>query len=337
MPIIRRKLDANTVYPTNIRYNPDTETVQSLIGDEWVDNPAADPRTQTSFPPRLTSDPACDAGRSVADAIKGQIQATITAVGNASTAASIAGLILGLFTFGVFEIFIGIALTIANGMIDAGSTALTAALPDSVFDTLACILDCHMDSSGRLNTGELGAVESDVDDQIGGLGATILNAMLSLAGEGGINNLASLGTSTGDCSDCGCEPAWCYEFDFTLSDGGWSALYGTWVASSGWQGTTAGSGVSIIVDKAVSSTEFTHVEMDVVASGTCNISVTISGAQANNEVGVATGTYSWDGSITGTALELNPSSGAAQGANVTMSRILFRGTGTNPFGSDNCT
>ena len=202
MPIVRRQLKPSDVYPEDIRYNSDTDTVQSLINDEWVDNPAADPRTQTTFPPRLTSDPPCDAAQSVVDAIKAQIDAILTAIDNAQTAFTIAGLILGLFTFGVFEIFIAIALAIAGAMLDAGTSALSAALTDPVYHTLVCILRCHMNSSGRIIPGELGAVEADVSDQIGGLAATILNSMLSLAGEGGINNLASLGTSTGDCSDC---------------------------------------------------------------------------------------------------------------------------------------
>jgi len=204
MPIIRRKLDANTVYPTNLRYNSDTDTVQSLVNGDWVDNPQADPRTQTTFPPRLTSDPACDAAESVKDALKGQIDSILTAIDNASTLFTIAGIILSIFTFGTFAIFIDIALGIGGAMVSAGSGAITAALTDPVYETFKCILRCHMNSSGRLNPGELPIVETEVNDQIGGLGATILNAMLSLAGEGGINNLASLGTSTGDCSDCGC-------------------------------------------------------------------------------------------------------------------------------------
>lgn len=204
MPVIRKKLFAGEVYPTNIRYNPGTDTVQSEINDEWVDNPAADPRTQTTYPPRLTADPACDAAKSVVVALKNQIDQTITAVGDAQTAATIAGLILGLFSFGVFAIFISIALFIADTMLSAGTAALEAALTPGVYETLKCILNCHMTAQGRVKPGELPAIEGEVTDQIGGLAATILNAMLSLAGEGGINNLASLGTSTGDCSECGC-------------------------------------------------------------------------------------------------------------------------------------
>jgi hypothetical protein len=224
MPIIRRKLQASDVYPDDIRYNSDTGTVQSLVNGTWTDNPAADPRTQTTFPPRSSSDPKCDAAQSVTDAFKGQIDGVLAAIGGSQTAFTIAGIILSLFTFGVFGIFISLALFLAHTMLDAGTTAINAALTTTAYHTFMCILDCHMDSSGRLNTGELGAVESDVSAQIGGLGATILNQMLNLAGEGGVNNLASLGTSTGDCFDCDCTPP--------CDISGWTLYSGTSIAKN---------------------------------------------------------------------------------------------------------
>jgi len=259
MPIIRKQLKAADVYPDDIRYDPDTDQVQSLVNGDWVDNPDADPRNQTTFPARITSDPACDAARSVADALKAQIDQTIEAVNNAKTAFTIAGLILGLFTFGVFDIFVAIALGIANAMIDAGGTALAAALSPTTYDTLTDILFCAFDSSGRLKSGGLAQAQSDVSDQIGGLGATILNAMLSLAGTGGVNNLAALGTSTGDCSgaECGCGDE---EIAFSLvvffgteierngcnvkvagaNDGGHDAVTVTWDGTHAWQLTREG-------------------------------------------------------------------------------------------------
>ena len=206
MPIVRRKLDVNTVYPANLRYDEDTDTVQSNVNGDWVDNPEADPRTQTALPARLTADPACDAAQSVVDALHGQIDGIIEAIDNASTLFTIAGIILSIFTFGTFAIFISLALGIGDQMVGFGSAAITAALTEPVYDTLKCILFCHFESNGRLEAGGLAAAQADVTDQIGGIGATILNAMLALAGEGGINNLAALGTSTGDCAlcECGC-------------------------------------------------------------------------------------------------------------------------------------
>lgn len=223
MPIIRRKLDPNTVYPETLRYNDSTDAVESFVNGEWVENPEADPRTQTTYPPRITSDSACDAAQSVADALKANVDSTILAIDNAATGFTIAGTILGLFTFGVFGVFIGLALTLADTMIGIGGSALTAALTEGVYDQLKCIINCQMDDNGRLKSGGFAAIQGDVNSQIGGVAAVVLNAMLSLAGEGGVNNLASIGSSTGDCSECDCEQA-------CIGEG--AVLFGTLVAQT---------------------------------------------------------------------------------------------------------
>jgi hypothetical protein len=202
MPIIRKKLAPADVYPDDIRYDEGTDTVQSLINGDWVDNPDADPRTQTTFPPRITSDPACDAAQSVVDAIHGQIDNVLEAIDGAATLFTIAGIILSIFTFGAYALFVSLALGIGDQMLGFGTAAIEAALTEAAYDTLKCILQCTFTAGGRLKDGGLEQAMSDVTDQIGGIGATIINAMLALAGEGGVNNLASLGTSTGDCSEC---------------------------------------------------------------------------------------------------------------------------------------
>lgn len=254
MPIVRRKLDANTVYPTDLRYDSDTDTVQSNVNGSWVDNPAADPRKQTTLPARITSDPACDAAESVKDALHSQIDQILQAIDNASTLFTIAGIILSIFTFGAYALFISLALGIGDQMVGFGSTAIQAALTEPVYDTFKCILFCQFDSSGRLKAGGFSQAMSDINDQIGGIGATILNAMMSLAGEGGINNLAALGTSTGDCSacDCGCgdetigfslviffgteiEVTGCNIKAAGANDGGHDAVTVTWDGTHPWQ------------------------------------------------------------------------------------------------------
>lgn len=206
MPIIRRKLDPNEVYPETMRYDADTNTVQSMVNGSWMDNPAADPRTQTTLPPRITSNPGCDAAQSVADAFKNTVDHVLTLISESKTLFTLGGAILALFEFGPFGVLIVLALALASVMLDAGTAAIEAALTSTAWDLFKCALYCHMNSLGRVNPGEIPDIQSKISDQIGGLGATILNAMLFLAGEGGVNNLASLGTSTGDCSDCDCSP-----------------------------------------------------------------------------------------------------------------------------------
>jgi hypothetical protein len=336
MPIVRKRLVASEVYPDDIRYNPSGDQVEVLIDGVWTPAPESDPRKQTTLPPRITADPACDGARSIADALQNQISSIATAIDNAQTVAQIAALILGLFSFGVFAIFINIALAIAGYMLDAGTAAIEAALPPSAYDTLTCILSCHMNAQGRINPGELSQIQSEVGDQIGGLGSGILNDMMNLAGEGGLNNLAAAGTSTGDCDACGCVNEWCFEFLFTASNGGWTATFGTWTAGQGWVATTAGTGKSIILNKTFTSTVVKHIEINVLCANTCNISIVDGPTTLMSLSNQTTGMYENDGTWTVGHLTLNPSSGAAQGANVTMTRLLLSGTGDNPFGLDNC-
>lgn len=202
MPVIRKKLSPDEVYPSTIRYNPDTDQVESLIDGVWTPNPAVDPRINTLFPPRITSDSKCDAAASVSAAFQTQIGEILTAIDNAATVFQIAGLVLGLLSFGVFAIFINIALAIGDAMLDAGSSALTAALTPAVWDQFECILYCNMDGNGRLVLGGFAQVQADVAAQIGGLAGTTINSFVALSGEAGINNLASIGTSTGSCTGC---------------------------------------------------------------------------------------------------------------------------------------
>ena len=307
MPIIRRRLDPNTVYPTNIRYNPDTDTVQSNINGTWTDNPDADPRTQTTFPARITSDPACDAAKSVSDAIKGQIDKTIEAVNNAKTAFTIAGLILGLFTFGVFDIFVAIALGIANAMIDAGGTALAAALSPATYDTLTDILFCAFGTDGRLKEGGLDQAMADVSDQIGGLGATILNSMLALAGVGGVNNLAALGTSTGDCSDasCGCGDE---EIGFSLV-----VFHGDEVERTGCN------------LKVAATADGSNKAVTITWDGTHPWKLTREGLVSGSTGGSTWQWYTWDGS------EHGPFTSGTAPIDVQVTTIELSGTPGNDF------
>ena len=352
MPIIRRKLDPDTVYPSTLRYDADTDTVQSLVNGDWVDNPEADPRHQTTFPPRITSDPACDAAQSVTDALKGQIAGVVEAIDNASTLFTIAGVILSIFTFGTFGVFISLALAAADSMVGYGSTAINAALTDPVWDQFKCILDCIMDGSGRITASDLTEIEAQVTSDIGGIGAIIINQMLSLAGEGGVNNLAAIGTSTGDCDDCGCVEEWCYDFDFTISD--WSSFVtvslGTWVGGTGWVGVPYGTGGGIngmVFDFDVSQVRgMSMVHTASAYGGYQKLAVwqntpaagvnhsLASDPEVMNGINIYSQYDSFD--ITNMMNKVTMYVDGASSSNATIHHVTFWGTGTNPFGDSNC-
>lgn len=349
MPIIRKQLKPSDVYPDDIRYDEDTDTVQRFINGDWVDSPESDPRTQTTLPPRLTADPACDAAESVKDAIKSQVDGVLEAIDNASTLFTIAGIILSIFTFGVYAIFVGLALSIGDSMVGYGSSAIEAALTESAYEIFRCILFCHMDTSGRLDEGSLPTVMADVTSQIGGIGAVILNSMLALAGEGGVNNLASIGTSTGDCSECGC--LWCYTFDFTLSEQGWNvrnvAPYGDigrYTAGVGFQQLSDYSTVDNltfeIIPPAMGNLTEAHVTYDPSLSGANPHTVLYL-----NSYGTAFSTAGGGTQIDFTgfsedfdfiAFDVDPNTGSIQQWTGALVTVTLRGNGDNPFGADNC-
>jgi hypothetical protein len=366
--IIRRRLKTSDVAPDDIRYNPDTGDVERLIDGVWTPAPESDPRLVTTLPPRVTSDTRCDAAASIADALENQIAEIITAIENGKTAFTIAGLILGLFTFGVFAIFITIALFIANLMLDSGSVALEAALTPAVFDTLKCIIYCHMNGDGRIIAGTLPLIQDDVDTYIGGLGATVINAMLSLAGEGGLNNLAAKGTSTGDCSSCGCDDTWCYLFDFeNVDNGGWARVTGegdnNGTYSAGWNTSDAVNTALdpdvaqrlVNIGRTFSAARLTKFEVRYdLTKGTFDVPTAVGFRMRINGspvVGIAfnvltnttIGVFSWDGDISGvTNLQAfirtsrDQSSPYAYSGSAKIKSILIEGLGNNPIGANNC-
>jgi len=371
MPLIRKQLKPSDVYPDDIRYNPSGDQVEVLIDGVWTPAPQSDPRRQTTLPPRITADTKCDAAQSIADAMENQIAQIITAIDNSLTLFQIAGLILGLFSFGVFTIFINIALTIADYMFGLGSAAILAALPPSAYDTFACILYCYMDDNGRIAAGDLPNIYQDCADQIGATGGQILIEMMSLAGEGGLNNIAAAGTSTGDCDECGCADTWCKYWDFSADSGGWDAIalgggiFGNLVPDE-WQGTDAVDTISspdishrgVVLRRIFATRTVTHINIvyDLTkgnidqVTGSCFrltsgeiFTGTVLRNLAFNIVADGTNlTQDWTGSISMEEIQFWLFSSRDQtapytyGGVVHIKAVTMEGEGENPFGPDDC-
>jgi len=351
MPIIRRRLSPDTVYPSDLRYDAETDTVQRNVNGDWLDSPESDPRHQTTFPPRITAATECDAAQSVTDALKNQVEQTITAIDNASTLFTIAGIILSLFTFGTFGVFISLALTAADYMVGVGSSALEAALTEPVWEQIKCILFCEMGTTGRLTASGLETVKNRITDEIGGVAAVTINQMLTIAGEGGINNLAALGTSTGDCSECdACPDEWCFTFDFTLSQFGWDNRnvspygdIGRYTVGVGYQQLASYGTVdncTIEIDFAATNLIRVTVEFDPNLDGS-NPKTTLylnsyGAIFAQHGGGFEVVFDDIDTTADFIGLDFDPYQGDIQEWTGALTRITIHGTGENPFGTDNC-
>jgi len=307
-------------------------------GLTWHDNPGADPRNNTTQAPPLDGedgdDKKCIAATAGADFAKSQlIDSLTTGMSYAEINAALVGVVLILGVTGV-----GILITaIASLIFIAGVAVVQAAFTTEVWDRLKCNFYCNMSDDASFTPAQWIAVLTQLNTDETGIVNAILHQWIVSMGNIGLTNLVrSHFADEGDCSDCDCNPGWCYEIDFTVTDGDFTAVFGSWSGGVGWSGTAAGSGVSVVIDRTLPSANYTKITMDVNCPGTCNVALQISGQPTFGEINVATGTYVWEGDLDGTLIEPNPSSGSAQGATVNMTRLRFEGMGDNPFGDDNC-
>ena len=373
MPIVRKRLTPSEVYPADIRYNPSGDKIERLVDGEWKDAPESDPRKATTLPPRITADSRCDGAKSVSDALKNQINQIAEAIDNTQTVFQIAGLILGLFSFGVFAVFINIALAVANYMIDLGTATIETALPPSAYDTLTCILYCYMNDKGQISADDLPNVYQELVDQLGGTGGQILIEMLQLAGAGGINGLSAIGQSTGDCDECGCATTWCKYFDFSVAEWNWQAIrlgtgaiFGV-ITAGQFDGTNAVDTISspdiahhgIVLQRVFAGRVVTKIRVGYDVTKSANIDQATGSAFriTNGDIftggvlmniafnALANGTNlvrEWTGSQFMEEVQLwlfasrDQTSPYSYGGLTHIKYVLMEGEGSNPFGADDC-
>ena len=347
--IVRKLLSAAEVGGANTRYDSDTDTVQTTPdgGTTWVDNPALDPRHATTLqlPARTGGDPQCDAAHNM----RLQLKKFMDTIIEVSTQGAGASAILGVLVVFMPEVAIlwTLALEIMGGLLSIGQSTLNAAFTDGVYDQLECIFYCNIEGDGTVTADDLATIETKIASDIGGVVQAAMEFYLLILGEVGLSNSGAIGADTGDCSGCGCE--WCYEFDFTASDGGWSEFTdgtpgATYVPGVGWvDKTTGGTRGTFIQSPIVDLTTFTEIQFDYTALS--NVTVTVDygesgGSNVMNDVcpaALGSFTVTWNGSVDfdRVGLQVGNSTGFAAGSSV-ISRARYRGTGVNPFGSDNC-
>lgn len=292
------------------------------------------------LPPREGGDPKCDAAQSTVDMIEAHFDQLSADIGTGAAITAVVASVIALLAIVVsLGTLTPLIVPLAAACFWAGSAAMDTALTAGVYEALMCLIYCNSEDDGSYTQAGWASLRNDIaiDPDITGLARQLCVDYITLLGSVGLSNAASYNpTAVGDCSECGCPTEWCYEWNFLTDDGDLTATFGAWTLGQGWVGTTAGTGKSIFLTKAMASTEITHVEMDVIYAPRGNVLVKVGGVNTVNSSNVLTGTYSWDGSVTDNDITLNPSSGASQGASVKLIRMLMRGTGSNPFGSDNC-
>jgi len=225
--VIRKRLSEDEYSNPAYRYDEACACVQYSPdgGMTWIDAPESDPRHATRY-----ALPLPGGGGQPCDAAANMVKWLHDFIDGAEEVFALGGIAVTmvnfLFTFtelifpptGLVQLIVDVAGTIFG----VGETALTAAFTSTEYDLLLCIFACRIEPSGAVTAGDLALIQGDVSFQLNTTAALVVNALLSLQGEVGLQNAGAIGTETGDCSACECEH--CHEWDFTVSDGGWSAF-----------------------------------------------------------------------------------------------------------------
>jgi hypothetical protein len=140
--------------------------------------------------------------------------------------------------------------------------------------------------------------------------------------------------------------SWCYRFDFTQSDGGWTprsdAPYAEWISGVGWHSIPYGSGGGVYIELLSFSAHVTRLDVTFTNSGVDGVSgsgISYDSAYSYSEYTTnGTHTLVWIGDAYATTkVSAGGSSGSGEGTPVMVIwEAVLRGTDTNPFGSSNC-
>jgi hypothetical protein len=342
----------NTVCIKGLIYDPDTDSIKQTLdgGATFFDNPGADPRHNApyQFPPVEADDPRCQAAANMVRYYSDLIDQVVLVVDEAGTAEGLLAIILPfVIELGPFGILIELVLGVAFILFSAGATAISAAFTSTVFDDLLCILFCNLESDGSCTADDLAEIKAQVDSIIGGLAAAVLDGMFFLQGEVGLSNAGTIGEAPADCDACNC--GWCFEIDFTSTDGGWSEFTdgvpgANYTPGTGWtQKTSGGVTGTYIQSPTFDPTVFTMIEMtydvEIVATSTVMYGQFEGGLAMADVCPAAGGTHvvTWLGSVTFDQVGLQVgNSNTGGGGTSNISHVRYFGDGVCPFGTPNC-
>lgn len=291
----------------------------------------------------------------VSDMVAAEANETEIMIAVAALVASLLGLAFGFVLpalVGVFfvawEVFLEIAAFMTEDLWDAAFS-----------DSLRCILFECANDDGNVVTFDWNCVNEGMAAAVNPLDPTFLvqvrlfgqvSFMLNVIGAEGLNAAgATTEVVSADCEECG---EWCYEWDLTLTNGGFAHIdtgTGNWVSGTGWVGVVNAGTVRIRLIKSFpGDIRLTH--MDVRFNMTPGTGTPAGGANGKLDGSYIPGMVSSSPSYNGTdilsgwagdqiadqmTLEFRTGTSGSNGT-VTITKVLLTGYGDNPFGEDNC-
>jgi len=343
--VLRKRLTPDEISPPNLRYDEDCNCIQQTYdgGSTWVDQPAADPRHADGFrrPARTDEDAKCNAAQGMSDYIRHTLANWIAAATLGQAATGILEILLLLA--GGAGVLIDLIILALETLATIGEATVEAAFTDAVYDDLTCAFYCNIDSDGQMSADQLADFLAQVNDEHPGTVYNVVSTIANMTGEVLFSNAGVEGTETGDCSACACN--YCYLFDFTLSNGGWESRTdaggsghdwgSTWNDGSGWTNTPTYISNSIRFQVS-SDVSLTRVASTFTGNGVTMLYSPNADFSSGNVTIANMATSGTEYSAAGGTIPSGYWIGLFQSEGTLIATHRLRGTGSNPFGEDNC-
>jgi len=374
MKIIRKQLAPLAAYAYPTRYDEVTDTVEVTYdgGITWEAFPEGDPRRNNHTPPLETADPRCDAAARIAAGTQEAVTYIIDQIDFGATALPIVqGLIRLLTPLFTLIPYLSLFYTAVSGILAIGSFAMHAAFDTFDWDAFTCLVYNNLAANGRLTAAGFELLLADIATEYGDTQETVLYQLYANTGFAGLNDQAGIRSETGDCSAC--PDTWCYTIDCEQSSGNayssklnstYLGSNGAYIPGQGWVATLGGSPTSRSLDMCVQLVVGAQVtEFSVVydrTPGQYTITQQVGELDANGVYEVRIGTVllnlgsnpgpsgvdltaQWLGNLwldtVGVFIRCSfrdTTANPVPTGSATLKRITLRGTGTNPFGDNNC-
>jgi hypothetical protein len=336
-----------------------------IDGSPGAKGDKGDPGTMTGYVPPdsgATNDnpTRCYMSQFVCAAIFGVYDDNITAInfaGNVPSAVGVIGGIVGAVLTGVGAVVlvvVGAMSALATLLLNAGAAAASAALDNSDRDTVQQNLYCTLQTQGKIYIDQAVVTAWKALNYTAGAGvvagADLLGGTIDCFSIGALKQIGEIGalSTSNDCAAMSC--GWCHTFDFTASDGGWivrqNYKYGTWVSGQGWtMQYVSGSSYAVGIERTFTATYIASIEVvwhfvNPDGANYYGITTTPTHAQsAVNPSSSSTVTETFNvASASITKILIADSDNSAHGTPGThIASVTIRGTGTDPFGTPNCT
>lgn len=359
MKVIRKRLYESEGLPDNVRWDETCGCVQSLFGDEWIDNPDADPRFNPAnlAPPNDTSDPRCSA----AYGMRAKIENIMNAFFAASALIDAANAVLALITVTVPGV--GLIWRVVFAVIEAlyaiGSAALVIAFDNDAYDELQCIFYAEISADGQMTQEQFVTINTRICTDMDVTICAAMGLLMNMLGYVGMSNAGAQYGEDADCSDC--PDDWCWHDNFSDPDVVWNgttyAPYGAVKAGGSWRQVTIAGGYfycQIFNDFPGSTlTTITEVSFTALVMPPTNNAAGCSGwavglwiggvetypvAYAPQTVGsfvTYTITGSWE-NVAGISFHIQQCPSGGVGGSIQMTEYTIKGTGYNPYPDSNC-